>query len=310
MKHSIVVLSGKGGAGKTTVSVNLAALFPALTISETGAECSTHLLDCDVEEPNAHVYASLSHSGSREEVFIPYPVIDEKRCTHCGACARFCAFHAIIATRVHTVTMPELCHGCLGCARVCPVGAITFAHRRVGLIHSERMMIGDALLSYGILDIGQLSSVRIIDRITARSRLWLDSLDQEGLVVIDAPPGTSCAAVAAAKGADFALLIAEPTTFGLHDLAMVRDLVISLGLPYGIVLNKTGIVSSSVWLPEESLPEEDRTLLLGSIPFSFEAAETLSRGSLLIENSLFYRRLFVDLASALMDQLSRREYES
>lgn len=307
MKHTIVVLSGKGGAGKTTVSVNLAALFPTLSTSGTGLKGSTLLLDCDVEEPNAHVFAAPSPGGSSEEVFIPYPIIDETVCTHCGACARFCAFHAIIATRVHTVTMPDLCHGCLGCARVCPAGAISFAERRVGWIHSGGMMIGEALLSYGILDVGQLSGVRIIDRITSMSRKWLDAQDHDGLVVIDAPPGTSCSAVAAAKGADFALLVAEPTPFGLSDLAMVRELVVSLGIPYGIVLNKTGVVSTSVWLPEEGLPEEDRSLMLGSIPFSYEAAKIVSTGSLLVERSQIYRRLFVDLASALIDSVYRKE---
>ena len=210
----IAVASGKGGTGKTTVSTNL-----TVVLAEMGYEVT--YLDCDVEEPNGHIFLKPKIEAE-ETVGIPVPVVDEKACISCGACAEICAYGAIMAAiGQRVVTFPDLCHGCGGCALVCPASAIRESPREIGVIEYGR---ADGIrFIQGRLKIGCPLSPPLIRK--AKSRL-----PGQGVRILDAPPGTSCPAIQSVSGADYVLLVAEPTPFGLHDLGLSVETLRALDL--------------------------------------------------------------------------------
>ncbi|MDD3181857.1 MAG: ATP-binding protein [Alphaproteobacteria bacterium] len=214
----IVIASGKGGTGKTTVAVNLAL----------AAGCPVRLLDCDVEEPNAHLF--LKSDPKRQRIItIQVPEIDEERCDGCGLCAQFCAFNALVSFgTIPPVFAPEMCHGCGGCVRACPQKAIYEIENRIGVV--EFSQSGDILLVQGRLDIGIALAPPLIHAVKEEAR--------GNLVIIDAPPGTSCPVVATLREANFVVLVTEPTPFGLNDLKLAVDVVRELGLLFGVVINR------------------------------------------------------------------------
>lgn len=267
----ISVASGKGGTGKTTVSTNLAvSLDRKLT-----------LLDCDVEEPNAHLFIRAEHMDSTKvQTFIPS--IDTAKCNGCGKCAEICQFNALAVIGEKVLVFPELCHSCEGCMAICPEGAVGEAYRELGTMESGCM--GKIDFSYGRLRIGEAMSPPLIHRVRALAQ-------SNELVIIDAPPGTSCPAIAAMKDSDFVLLVTEPTPFGLHDLVLTVEAVKQLGLPCGLVINRSDIGDDEVYeyARRESIP------VLLEIPFERSIAESYSRGNLIAEHSPRWREKFVHL---------------
>lgn len=233
----VVVASGKGGTGKTTVSVGLALSLPG----------EVSLLDCDVEAPNTHLLLGRTTSdsaragtagdggattaGAQTRFTIPVPKVDQDRCTGCGLCAKFCAYGALAVVRRQVLFFEDLCHGCGGCARVCPEGAITEAPHEIGTIRTT----DDGTLHHvaGDLDVGQTLAPPLIRAVKARAG--------DGTTVIDAAPGATCPVVEAARGADAGLLVTENTPFGLHDLELAAEVFSELGVPTGIVVNRAGI---------------------------------------------------------------------
>ena len=273
----IAVASGKGGTGKTTVAVSLALAARALG--------QAALVDCDVEEPNAHVFLSPEIVKAKP-VNIPVPRVDEERCTYCGACAKACRFGALAVIGKKVLFHPELCHGCGLCASVCPVSAITEVPHEIGRIEFGRAK--GLYFLQGILNPGEPMATPII-------RALKERLPAEGLVVLDAPPGTACPMIETLKGVDYALLVAEPTPFGLHDLKLAVGVARELGLPAGVVISKDGIGTGELdrYLEEEGLP------VLLRIPMDRRIAESYAEGRPLVEAFPEWEARFVKLVQRI-----------
>ncbi len=254
---NIAVASGKGGTGKTTIAAGL-----VLALRDIGYQ--TAYLDCDVEEPNGHIFLAPQFNHS-EDVFIEVPEIDRDRCTLCGKCAELCVFNALLVTAEEVVVFPELCHGCGGCRYFCPSGAVRPGRKKIGSV--DRGTAGGAVFVRGELDVGTALSPPLVHAVK-KSRL------STGVNVVDAPPGASCPAVAALRGADFCVLVTEPTPFGLHDLALAVQMAGSLGVSCGVVVNRAGDDRGLIdhYCLREGLP------LLMKIPLSRTIAEAGSRG--------------------------------
>jgi len=267
----LAIASGKGGTGKTTVAVNLARV----------ADEPIQLLDCDVEEPNAHLFLRGS-PGQDEAVEILIPAVDESRCDACGECGRICQYHAIVQLKGPPLVFPDLCHGCGGCARVCPTGAIREAGRRIGVINTQTA--GAIRLIQGRLDVGVAMAPPLIRAVKARGSRDLPA-------ILDAPPGTSCPVIVTLRGADGAILVTEPTPFGLHDLTLAVEMVRELGLPFGVVVNRVGVGDGRVhaFCRAQGIP------LLLEIPDDRRIAEAYSRGGLIVEALPEYREHFTRL---------------
>jgi len=255
----ISIASGKGGTGKTTVATNLAMSF----------ESDVQLLDCDVEEPNSHLFIQPSIEGVRT-ITTPVPEVDKEKCTLCGKCADICQFKAIVVIADTVLTFPEMCHSCGGCVEVCPEKAITETERELGVIENGHR---DALeFVHGKLRIGEAMAPPLIKKVREYTR-------ENMLTIIDAPPGTSCPVIASMKNADFILLVTEPTPFGLNDLKLAVGAVRILGIPCGLVINRSDTGDDQVrqYVEEEKLP------VLMEIPFDRRIAEAYSRGEMIVE---------------------------
>ena len=271
----VAIASGKGGTGKTTVAVNLA-------LSLSG---NVQLLDCDVEAPNVHLFLEAQPEG-REVVGIPVPVVDADLCNQCGECSRLCQYNAIAVLGTGVVVFPELCHGCGGCALVCPEDAISEVMRPIGVVEESRS--GSVHLVQGRLYVGEALVPPLIREVRARSC-------KEGVVLIDAPPGTSCSMIAAVRGSDFVVLVTEPTPFGLNDLELAVETVRVLGIPCGVVINRAGVGDDRV---QEYCAAEGLDVLL-EIPDDRRIAEAYARGLTLVDAIPDIRPLFALLAAQI-----------
>lgn len=278
----LAVASGKGGTGKTTVSVNLAQVL--------GEE--VFLMDCDVEEPNAHLFLQGS-AFSEEVVNIPVPRVDELLCDGCGKCGQFCEYNAIVSYGSAPIVFSEMCHGCGGCKLLCPRNAISEIDKRIGIV--ESIKADHITLVQGRLDIGVAMAPPLIKAVRKH-------LPESGSAILDAPPGTSCPVIAAIRNTDFVILVTEPTPFGLNDLKLSVDLVRELGLPLGVVVNRYGSGDDRVhdYCRESGVP------ILAEIPEDRRIAEAYSRGHLIVDALPEYRGLFLDLMQKAEDLVSGR----
>jgi MinD superfamily P-loop ATPase len=270
----ISIASGKGGTGKTTVATNLCAALGG----------NLRLLDCDVEEPNAHLFLTPEYTA-KEKVNAPVPEVDESKCTYCKKCMAICRFGAIAVMGRKIVTFPELCHSCGGCMLVCPESAVTEKDRPIGHVETgnpaEQPEIGFAR---GLLDIGQVMAPPVIRQVRTYQI-------ENGLTLIDAPPGTSCPVISAMKGTDAVVLVTEPTPFGLHDLTLAVEAVKLLGIPHGLVINRAGMGNDDVkiYAARENIP------VLMEIPFDRRIAAAYSKGELLVDALPEYKDKFISL---------------
>jgi MinD superfamily P-loop ATPase len=281
----IAVASGKGGTGKTTVATSL-ALSVAVDLTQTGSTTSNPLLflDCDVEAPNAHLFLRPSFER-RQEVGILIPQVDEASCTHCGKCAEVCQYHAIAVLGEKVLVFPQLCHGCGSCTAMCPERAMSEVPDVMGVMESGPGAHG-INFARGVMNVGEPMATPIIRQL----KQWASPLPGQ-IVIADAPPGTSCPVVESVRGADYLLLVTEPTPFGLHDLRLAVQVGRELNLPMGVVINRAGIGDGGA---EEFCQNEGLPVLM-HIPFKRSIADGIAQGRPLIEIHPEYGRVFQDM---------------
>jgi len=270
---NIAILSGKGGTGKTTVATNL-----AMTLGVS-------YIDCDVEEPNGFIFLNPSIQES-EDVFMEYPVINQKKCVLCGACTKACMFNALAKAGKEIVVFEKLCHDCGACKFVCKTEALTYAKRSIGKLESGS--VKGVNCHRGVLNVGEPMAVPVI-------RKLLNSVSKEDHF-IDCPPGTSCNVVNVLKYADAAILVTEPSVFGLHDLKMAVELVKLYQIPYGVIINKDDSTDNMV----KKYCAKNGISLFGTVPYSMEAAALYSKGIMLCEDE-FYKKIFVQAADKIKE---------
>ena len=270
----ISVASGKGGTGKTLIATSLALSL--------GNGTEVQFLDCDVEEPNAHIFLKPVIER-REPVSIPIPQIDEQKCTFCGKCAEVCAYNALAVLKDRVLVFPELCHGCGACSYLCPEDAISEVEREIGVVEVGRSKQIEFI--HGRLAVGEAMAPPVIRKVK-------EHVDPEKTVIIDVSPGTSCPVVEAVEGSDFCLLVTEPTPFGLNDLTLAVETVKKLNIPRGVVINRAGVGDRKV---DEYCEEEGIPLLL-HIPLDTRIARLYSQGVPLVEGMPEWRDAFLKLA--------------
>jgi MinD superfamily P-loop ATPase len=277
----ISVASGKGGTGKTLIATSLALSL--------GNGTEVQFLDCDVEEPNAHIFLKPVIER-REPVSIPIPQIDEQKCTFCGKCAEVCAYNALAVLKDRVLVFPELCHGCGACSYLCPEDAISEVEREIGVVEVGRSKQIEFI--HGRLAVGEAMAPPVIRKVK-------EHVDPEKTVIIDVPPGTSCPVVEAVEGSDFCLLVTEPTPFGLNDLTLAVETVKKLNISRGVVVNRAGVGDRKV---DEYCEQEGIPLLL-HIPLDTRIARLYSQGISLVEGMPEWRDAFLKLAEDIRQQV-------
>lgn len=273
----VSIASGKGGTGKTLVATSLVlALVP---------QHKVQLLDCDVEEPNDHIFMKPVFD-TKEAAVIPVPIIDEQKCTHCGKCSEVCVYNALAVLKTMVMTFHELCHGCGACTYLCPEQAIREEPREIGTI--EVGHAGGVDFVHGVLNVGEAMAPPVIRQVKQH-------INGEGISIIDASPGTSCPVVEAVKGSDFCLLVTDPTPFGLHDLTLATEVVRISGIPCGVIINRSGENDTAT---EEYCRQKDIPVLM-KIPLDIEIARLYSVGTPLVEGMPEWKGRFVDLYNSI-----------
>ncbi|MFA6079218.1 MAG: ATP-binding protein [Candidatus Omnitrophota bacterium] len=282
----ISVASGKGGTGKTTIAVNL-----ALSLNDV------QLLDCDVEEPNAHIFLKPDIK-EKFSAFISVPEIDAAKCNTCGRCREVCEYHAIAVIpsnderKGSVLVFPHLCHGCGACSLLCPQKAIREVDKEIGVVE-----IGRALgmqFIHGKLNVGEIMSPPLIRQVK-------EYINPTRTVIIDAPPGTSCPVIAAVRQSDYCVLVTEPTPFGLNDLVLAVEVLRKLKTPFGVVINRSDIGDDKV----DQYCQDNKIPILLRIPFDRNIAFLYSRGIPLVQEMPAYKEEFKKMFAVIVKGLSR-----
>ena len=277
----IAVASGKGGTGKTTIAVGL-----ALSLE------NVQFLDCDVEEPNAHIFLKpkITHT---EWVNLPVPEVKKDRCSYCGRCAEVCVYNAIAVIKEKVLLFTELCHGCGGCSLLCPEKAIEEADRPIGVL--QRGKAGSISFTHGKLNLGEAMAVPLV-RAVKRAGLETHPNNNQftsnnGITIIDVPPGTSCPVIESVKGSDFCLLATEPTPFGLNDLVLAVEVLKKLKIPFGVIINRADVGDNKV----DEYCQDEKIPILMRIPLDRDIAIAYSKGTPLTEAKPAYKKDFLKL---------------
>jgi MinD superfamily P-loop ATPase len=285
----IAIASGKGGTGKTTIATNLAAAL-------AHKQWPVTYVDCDVEEPNGHLFLRLAKE-QRRDVTVLVPVVDQVRCSLCGDCSRVCEFNAVAVLGTRTMIFPSLCHSCGACVELCPEHALREVPRVIGFIRSGTM--GRLRFFGGCLNVGESLAPPVT---RAVKRL----IPTEGVTIIDAPPGTSCPVVEAVRDTDFVVLVTEPTPFGLNDLRLAVEMLHKLRQPFGVAINRADSESSLV---EDYCQTEQLPILL-RLPFDRRIAERYATGDLIVETDGTFRASMLRLFSRIQEAINERTRRS
>src|SRR4030043_1930498 len=281
----ISVASGKGGTGKTTVAVNLALALNNI-----------QFLDCDVEEPNAHLFLKPKITNKKISTIL-MPEVDESKCNYCGKCRDICAYNAIavispddVIKKGSILIFPHLCHACGGCSLLCPQSAISEVDKEIGVI--EIGNCGDIQFIHGRLNIGEIMAPPLIKQVK-------EYINPAKTIIIDAPPGTSCPVIASVKGSDFCILVTEPTPFGLHDVTLAVEVLRKMNIPFGVIINRTNIGDEKVY---KCCLRENISILM-RIPFDKKIAEVYSKGIPIVESQPEYKNEFKKLFDRIIQLL-------
>lgn len=277
----IAVLSGKGGTGKTFVSVNLAA----------AADKATYI-DCDVEEPNGRLFFKPKNV-IKQAVYTGIPTFDAGKCIGCRKCVDFCRFNALVYVKDTPMVFPDVCHCCGGCTQVCPTGAVTENERRVGCV--ENGQGGHVRVVTGIMDLGVTSGIPVI-----RTALKMSAPPEE-LTVLDCPPGSACPVMESVQGADYCILVAESTAFGLHNLEMVHELVTMLHKPCGVIINK----ADEPYPPLESFFKDHGLHVLCRIPYRERLATLGANAEIAVRQDKEMEALFRSLMGDIRKKVAQ-----
>ena len=275
----IAVLSGKGGTGKTLVSVNLAAV----------AKKSIYI-DCDVEEPNGHLFFKPDIT-KEQEISIKIPKVDNEICNGCRKCVDFCKYNALAYAKDKVIVFDEVCHSCGGCTILCPEEAISEREKVIGKIKTGSS--DENTVYTGVLNTGEASGIPIIKELLAEYKS-----ENNKPVFIDCPPGSACIVMESIKDADYCILVAEPTLFGVHNLNMVYELVKLFNKPFGAVLNKCLEGEN----PAEKFCIEKNIKVLGRIPFDKELGTLNSNAKIVVRESKKYKEQFSSLLDVVIKE--------
>ncbi len=281
MAKTIAIASGKGGTGKTTFAVNLAYISKKPVV----------LLDCDVEAPNTHLFISQKWEAE-SEVKVNIPVIDENQCVGCGECQKHCRFNALILLRDKPLITYELCHSCGACVYACPHNVICERPRAIGV--RRTLQSNNIKLIQGKLNIGEARSSALIDQLR-------EIVVETEMVFIDAPPGTSCATIAATRDVDYLVLVTEPTPLGFNDLKLAVEMATKLKLKVGIIINKSDIGTE----PIKEYCRAKKIALIGEIPYDPKLAKAYSEGKLVLQALPEYQEKFSSILNSIQKEMSK-----
>jgi len=281
----IAIASGKGGTGKTTIATNLAC-----SIARMGQ--IVQYIDCDVEEPNGHIFLKPDITETKTAT-IDVPVVDVEKCIGCGKCSQLCQYSAIICLKDKAMVFSQMCHACGGCMLVCPTGAISEEPKEIGFV--DVGLAKGFNFVQGRLKIGDVHTPALIKQVKANAM-------KERVVIIDAPPGTSCPVVESVKGADFVLLVTEPTPFGLNDLKLAVGMIRELKIPFAVVVNRS---DSGGQMTNQYCKDENIDIIL-EVPDDRRIAEAYSVGKMIIDVLGDYKKEFFSLYEKVSAKLSNR----
>lgn len=275
---TIAVLSGKGGTGKTFVSVNLANVLQ---------NCA--YVDCDVEEPNGRLFLKPSVLTSCE-VAVNVPVFDNSKCSRCRACVDFCRFNALCITGNGVTLFDKVCHSCGGCALVCRYGAISERQKVIGKIETGKSKSIDVFI--GTLNEAETSGIPVIEELLKIS-------ETKPVRIIDCPPGSACAVQKTVSAADYLLIVAEPTIYGAQNLDMIYRLALAANKKCGIVLNKCTDSEN----PSEEYARKNDIPVFGHIPYSQTIASVSAKAELITDTNDELKKLFYSLAEYVLREV-------
>jgi MinD superfamily P-loop ATPase len=259
-----------------------------MVIADSGR--NVHYVDCDVEEPNGHIFLKPNITN-KKTVTVSVPQVDLEKCTDCGKCGQACQYSAIVHLGCKNVlTFENLCHSCTACWRLCPAGAISPKQIPIGIIESGKA--GNINFAGGKLDIGNIRSVSLIKQLK-------QSIESDDLVILDVPPGTSCPVVESLKATDFIVLVTEPTPFGLNDLKLAVDLTRKIDIPFAVVINRHGSGNDEC----EKYCRTENIEILMKLPDDRKITEAYSVGKIVIDAVPKYRKNFINLCENIYKKL-------